>query len=52
VLWDVKSGQDQARLPGHSAEVSALAFRPDGRGLASADRNGLVKISILEKAPD
>jgi len=52
VLWDVKSAQDRVRFPGHSAEVSALAFRPDGRGLASADRNGLVRISILEKAPD
>jgi WD40 repeat protein len=34
-LWDVSSGKRKATLGGHSTVVSALAFSPDGKALAT-----------------
>jgi hypothetical protein len=42
-LWEVVTGQLRATLAGHAGEVSALAFAPDGRVLAS----GSVDTTIL-----
>jgi eukaryotic-like serine/threonine-protein kinase len=39
-LWDFPSGQERARLVGHSAYVHSVAFSPDGRRLASGDSSG------------
>lgn len=38
-LWDVAANQLRATFPGHLSEVSALAFSPDGRVLASGSRD-------------
>lgn len=44
-LWDLASGQ-QRRVPLTSPtnEVVSLAFSPDGRGVASGDKNGAVRL--------
>ena len=34
-LWDAATGEQRLTLRGHVGEVSALAFSPDGRRLAS-----------------
>ena len=38
-LWDLPSRQLRATLTGHVLEVTALAFSPDGKMLASGDKN-------------
>jgi hypothetical protein len=43
-LWDATSGQELRSLQGHTREVSAVAFSPDGTCLASADYGGLVRL--------
>ena len=46
-LWDL-SGEQQAALPGHTAEVTAIAFSADGRALATLDINKQVYLWNLE----
>src|SRR5262249_28663201 len=43
-LWDARAGGALASLPGHAGIVYCLAFRPDGKTLASAGNDGVVKI--------
>jgi WD40 repeat protein len=38
-LWDVATGKEQFATRGHVGEVSSLAFRPDGKVLASGGRH-------------
>ncbi|MEK8103919.1 hypothetical protein NKG94_00315 [Micromonospora sp. M12] len=42
-LWDMVSGQSRAVLIGHTSEVTAMLFSPDGSTLASADENGTMR---------
>jgi WD40 repeat protein/tRNA A-37 threonylcarbamoyl transferase component Bud32 len=42
-LWDVSTGEELLRLPGHEGGASWVAFSPAGR-LVTADRAGLVKV--------
>jgi eukaryotic-like serine/threonine-protein kinase len=42
-LWDVATGQLRCRLLGHKREVTAVAFRPDGKSVATASRDGTVR---------
>src|SRR5262249_55198497 len=44
VLWDLATGDARISLKGHAARISALAFSGDGRGLATADERGAVKL--------
>jgi WD40 repeat protein len=42
-LWDVATGNEGADLKGQ-ARVDSLAYRPDGRMLASASEDGVIKL--------
>ena len=39
-LWEVSTRQELATLTGHTDEVEAVAFHPDGRRLVSGGRMG------------
>ena len=42
--WDMATGTELLVLKGHSGNVWSLAFSPDGKRLASGDRDGTIKI--------
>ena len=43
-LWDVETGKDLAILHGHTERIPDVAFSPDGTTIASALRDGTVKL--------
>jgi WD40 repeat protein len=43
-VLDVATGKERGRLEGHAAELSAFAFSPDGKRIATADENGLIRL--------
>ena len=43
-IWDPATGQQRAALTGHTGAVTAVAIAPDGTWLASAGRDGSVRI--------
>lgn len=43
VVRDFAAKQDRARLSGHAARVTAVAVSPDGRRLATASADGLIR---------
>jgi len=43
-IWDIPTGKEKLSLPGHIAQVRAVAMSPDGRHVASADAEGTVKV--------
>src|SRR5262249_7896676 len=48
-LWDLKRGEEVARLPGHTGYVWSLAWSLDGRTLASG--SGDFTIRLWDTAP-
>ena len=43
-LWDVKTGEERRRCPGHEAPVERLVFAPDGRTLLSIDAGQALRV--------
>src|SRR5207249_939658 len=43
-VWDAQTGQEMLTLKGHTNYVSAVAFSPDGKRLATASNDGVVKV--------
>jgi WD40 repeat protein len=43
-LWNLQTGQPQARLTGHKFRVDRVSFSPDGRWLASAAGDGSLQL--------
>ncbi len=43
-LWDPADGKLKLSLDGHGSTVWAVAFSPDGKLMATADYNGIVKL--------
>jgi eukaryotic-like serine/threonine-protein kinase len=43
-VWDAETGQEVLALRGHAAPVLGVAFSPDGRRIATGDRDGMVRV--------
>jgi WD40 repeat protein len=43
-LWDARNWQERAVLMGHQKLIFSVAFSPDGKRLASASKDGSVKL--------
>ena len=43
-LWDVATGEPKGALTGHAAQITSIAFSPDGKTLASGGSDGRVRL--------
>ncbi|CAD8136770.1 unnamed protein product [Paramecium octaurelia] len=43
-LWDVKTGQQKAKLDGHSSSVMSVNFSPDGTTVASGSSDNSIRL--------
>jgi WD40 repeat protein len=43
-MWDAATGRETLSLQGHTGPVESVAFSPDGKRLASASKDGTVKV--------
>jgi hypothetical protein len=50
-IWETATGQEVLRLEGHDAEVSHVAFSPDGRTIFSYGQDGQGYLWSLEPRP-
>jgi WD40 repeat protein len=51
-LWEVATGKAQATLKGHTTDVTSVAFRPDGKILASGCDDGTIKLWDVRAAKE
>src|SRR5262249_13610315 len=51
-VWDVAAGRDVFILRGHTSNVSALAFSPDGQRLASGGHERPIKLWDMDKGDE
>src|SRR3712207_8838093 len=51
-VWDRETGRERLSIRADQALVSGLAFHPDGTRLASADVNGMLKVTDLSTGKD
>jgi WD40 repeat protein len=52
VVRDARDGAVRFRLTGQRAEIASIAISPDGRTLATAAENGVIKLSHLPTGRD
>jgi RNA polymerase sigma factor (sigma-70 family) len=50
-LWDLATGREVAHFEGHQADVTSLAFAPDGTHLVSGQRDGTVLVWDVTSVP-
>src|SRR5205085_2733916 len=51
-LWDAESGKELRKYEGHTGELFAVAFFPDGKRIASASTDGTARIwRVPEELP-
>ncbi|CAD8183825.1 unnamed protein product [Paramecium octaurelia] len=43
-LWDIKTGQQKAKLDGHSSRVNSICYSPDGTTLASGSWDNSIRL--------
>src|SRR5438876_191165 len=43
-LWDTKTGGERLAFRGHSGKITSLAFRPDGKQIATASYDATIKL--------
>ena len=43
-VCDAESGKELRKYPGHGAQVTSVAFFPDGRRIASASVDGTARV--------
>ncbi len=43
-IWNSSTSEEVFTLYGHTAQVYSVSFRPDGKRLATASRDGPVKV--------
>jgi WD40 repeat protein len=46
-VWEAETGQELVTLTGHTGVVSGVAFSPDGTRLATASRDGTMRVYAL-----
>lgn len=51
IVWDIKTGQPLTRFTGHSAQVTRVAFHPDGKRIVSASADATIILWDLTRRP-
>jgi WD40 repeat protein len=52
IVWDARTGEESLRLAGHTNSILSLAYRPNGKHLASASADGTVRLWGVPPGPE